>query len=237
MHSILILSVLSIALVLAGNGCAAAAPPREVWNKTYGETGDEWAYLVIQTVDGGYFTAGRTIICSECPTDVWFVKTDPNVNEEWNGIFGKTGTDWVDHILQTPDGSYIVAGTARSRLHGVERSEFWVVRIDSNGDEQWNRTYGEGVIEWETFTNQTLDGGFIMGGTTYSFGVDHSDFWVMKTDPQGEEQWNWTLIGIHHKWIDSVHQATDGGFIAGGYKIGSMYALMKFDPDLWRYRI
>jgi len=381
MRSILILSVLLTALVLAGTVCAAAAPPQEVWNKTYGGAGDEWAYLVLQTADGGYFIAGSTIICNECPTDVWFVKTDSNGNEEWNGTFGKTRTDWVDHIIQTSDGSYIVAGTAQSWLYGIEKSEFWVIKIDSNGDEQWNRTYGEGVIEWEKFVSQTSDGGyllgistspcddcpdnillakinpdgveqwsrtiggyeddglmytdqtsdggfiivringtlpdydkwiekidangtiqwskflgegsvsqvqrtsdggyiiaarstyytrhsdlmlirtdsegnkqwnktfsgtlswgvnsiretwdggFIMGGATYSFGVDHSDFWVMKIDPRGEEQWKWTLIGIHHKWIDSVHQTNDGGFIAGGRIFGTTYALMKFDPD------
>jgi PKD repeat protein len=381
MRSILILSVLSIALVLACTGCAASAPPQEVWNKTYKGNGDEWAYFVLQTADGGYFIAGRTIMCNECTTDVWFVKTDSNGNEEWNGTFGKIRTDWVDHILQTSDGGYIVAGTAQSWLHGVKISEFWVVKIDSNGDEQWNRTYGEGVIEWETFVSQTMDGGYflgvttspcddcpdnillvkinpegteqwnttiggyeddrlmyadqtsdgtfvivringtlpdydkwienidaggtvqwsmslgegsvsqvqktsdggyiiaarstyytrhsnlmlirtdskgneqwnktfsgtlawsvnsirqtrdggyIMGGDTYSFGVDHSDFWVMKTDPKGEEQWNWTCIGTHHKWIDSVHQTTDDGFIVGGKIIGSKYALMKFDPD------
>jgi PKD repeat protein len=375
MGSILILSVLSIALVLADNGCAAAAPPQEVWNKTYEGAGHERAELVLQIDDGGYFTTGRT---STSTTNVWFVKTDPNGNEEWNGTFGKTGTDRVDHILQTPDGGYIVAGTTQSWLYGIERSEFWVVKIDRNGDEQWNRTYGEGVIEWETFVNQTLDGGYLLGVTTSTcdacpgnillakinpdgteqwnrtfggyeddrlmyadqtsdgtfvivrinrtlpdydkwidkidasgtvqwskslgegyvsqvqrtsnggyiiaardtyytsnsdlmliktdskgneqwnktfigtmswsvnsirqtwdggyimggnIGSDHSNIWVMKTDPQGEEQWDWTLTDMFHNRMDSVHQTTDGGFIAGWRKLGSTYALTKFDPD------
>jgi PKD repeat protein len=374
----ILMTVLLTALLFASIGCATAAPLQEVWNKTYGGAGDERINLVLQT-DGGYLIAGRIKNCDECTTDVWLVKIDSNGNEEWNRTFEKTHTDWLNHILLTSDGGYIVAGT--TRLYGIKKSEIRVIKIDSNGDEQWNRTYGEGVIEWKWFFSQTLDddcfigvttspcddcpnnillakinpdgveqwnrtiggyeddrlmhidqtsdgafiivringslpdydkwiekidangtvqwcrslgegsvsqvqrtsdggyiiatrstyysrhsnlmliktdskgneqwnktfsgtlswsvnsiretwdGGYIMGGETYSFGVDHPDFWVMKTDPQGEEQWTWTLIGISYKWIDSVHQTTDGSFIAIGEIIGSTYVLMRFDPD------
>jgi len=208
MRSILILSVLLTALVLVGTGCAAAAPPREVWNKTYGGDGQERAELVLQIDDGGYFTAGRT-----GTTDVWFVKTDSNGDEEWNGIFGKTGTDRVDHILQTSDGGYIVAGRTQSWLHGVERSEFWVVKIDRNGDEQWNRTYGEGLIEWETFVSQTLDGGYLLGITTSTCDDCPDNILLVKINPDGIEQWNTTIGGYEDDRLMYADQTSDGTFV------------------------
>jgi len=78
----MIFAVMLGVLVLTCTGYAVAAPPGEVWNKTYGGAGDEWSYLVLQTADGGYFIAGRTIICNECPTDIWFVKNDSNGNQK-----------------------------------------------------------------------------------------------------------------------------------------------------------
>ena len=211
MRSILILSVLLTALVLAGTGCAAAAPPQEVWNKTYGGAGHESAKLVLQTDDGGYFTAGRTGIST---ADVWFVKTDPNGNEEWNGTFGKTaGSEWVDHILQTPDGGYIVAGMAESYLYGVRRSEFWVVKIDRNGDEQWNRTYGEGVIACETFINQTLDGGCFIGVTTSTCDDCPDNILLAKINPDGTEQWSRTFGGYEDDRLMYADQTSDGTFV------------------------
>jgi len=228
MRSILILSVFSIALVLADTGCAAAALPLEVWDKTYGGAGHESAKLVLQTDDGGYFTAGRTGFST---ADVWFVKTDPNGNEEWNGTFGKTGSEWVYHILQTPDGGYIVAGRAESWLYGVERSEFWVVKIDRNGDEQWNRTYGGTDYDSGNSIRQTSDGGYIIAGATrglYSTGLD---FWLVKIHPNGDEQWNKTFGGTDNEYANFVHQTQDGGYILGGCVERRNLWLIKTDPS------
>ena len=84
MRSILILSVLSIALLLTGTVCTAEALPQEVWNKTYKVAGDGWVDLVLQTSDGGYLIAGRVKNCDECTADAWLVKTDSNGIEQWN---------------------------------------------------------------------------------------------------------------------------------------------------------
>ena len=240
-NRILILSVLSIALILAGNGCAAAAPPQEVWNKTYGETGDEWAYLVMQTADGGYFTAGTIKNCDECSRDVWFVKTDPKGNEEWNRTFGKTRNYWnwieIYHILQTSDGGYIVAGTDRFTLHGVRISEFWIVKIDRNGDEQWNRTYGEGVIVLErTFVSQTLDGGCFLGVTTSPCSDCLDNILLVKINPDGVEQWNRTIGGYEDNWLMYSDKTSDGSFIIVRIN-GSRITGSSNDCDKWIEKI
>lgn len=76
MRSILILPVLLTAMVLAGTGCAAEAPPQEVWNKTYGEAGDEWADLVVQTSDSSYIFAGSSSSYNRGNTELWLVKLE-----------------------------------------------------------------------------------------------------------------------------------------------------------------
>ena len=97
-------------------------PGSQVWSKTFGGTGDEWAFSVIQTFDGGYATAGYTTSSGAGKADVWLVKTDSLGNQQWNKTYGGKEFDWASCVIQTKDGGYALAGSTYTSVIGVMMS-------------------------------------------------------------------------------------------------------------------
>ena len=187
----------------------------EVWNQTYGGSLHDSARSAKQTADGGYILAGETWSYGAGTFDFWLVKTDENGNEEWNQTYGGSEHDRAYSVQQTTDGGYIVAGWTCS--YGAGNEDFWLVRTDENGNEEWNQTYGGGSYDKAFSVQRTLDEGFIVAGVTRSYGAGFADFWLVKTDEYGNEEWNQTYGGTYHEGAYSVQQTTDGGYIVAGY--------------------
>ena len=142
--SLVLLLILTVAAANAPNTINAFTDSTpsgsQVWSKTFGGIGAEWAFSVIQTFDGGYATAGYTTSSGAGKADVWLVKTDSLGNQEWNKTFGGKEFDWASCVIQTKDGGYALAGsTYTSADMGYD---FWLVKTDSSGNQQWNKTYG-----------------------------------------------------------------------------------------------
>ena len=182
------------------------------WSRTYGGVGDYWAYSVQQTSDGGYILAGYTN--SAGSFDFWLVKTDSAGSEQWSRTYGGTGEDQAYSVGQTSDGGYILTGYTGS--FGAGSYDFWLVKTDSVGSEQWNKTYGGTGTDQANSVHETSDGGYIVAGYTTSFGAGSYDFWVVRTDPAGSEQWNKTYGGTGIDRANSLHEASDGGYIVAG---------------------
>jgi hypothetical protein len=187
------------------------------WNKTYGGTDWDGAYALVQTSDGGYALGGWTIgyggAFSRC---VWLVKTDGSGNAQWNKTYGETGSDLASALVQTSDGGYALAGHTLSG--SVE--DFWLVKTDDSGNMQWNKTYGGTGSDFAYALVQTLDGGYAMAGYTDSSGSGNSDFWLVKTDADGNAQWNKTYDGTGGESAWALVQTVDGGYVLAG----AMYA-------------
>jgi len=148
------------------------------WNRTYGGTGWESALCVAGTGDGGYILGGRTEPFGGGNVDAWLVKTDSEGNEVWNQTYGGKEPEYAECILETGDGGYILAGMTES--FGAGSSDAWLVRIDSEGNEVWNQTYGGTGSESAYRVLETSDGGYILAGMTESFGAGASDAWLVK---------------------------------------------------------
>jgi hypothetical protein len=190
-------------------------PPAIEWIKTYGGTNSDYAYSMIQTSDEGYALAGLTWSFGAGDYDIWFVKTDPNGNMQWNKTYGGAMGDLANSVVQTIDGGYILAG--RTDSLGTFCGDFWLIKTDSNGNMQWNRAYG-GISTDEAFSViQTSDGGYALAGNTWSYGNGQSDSWLVKTDSNGNMQWNKTYGGEGYEGARSLIQMNDGGYIIGGY--------------------
>ncbi|KAF5435527.1 CASH domain-containing protein, partial [Candidatus Methanophagaceae archaeon] len=199
----------------------------EEWNRTFGGTGYDLAYSVQQTADGGFILAGSTVSYGAGSADAWLVKTDSDGTEEWNRTFGGTSYDEVRSVQQTTDGGFILAGCIGS--HGVGSDEAWLVKTDSNGTEEWNRTFRGTYYDRAHSVQQTTDGGFILAGLTESYGAGSADFWLVKTDSDGNEDWDKTFGGTNWDESHSVQQTTDGGFILAG----SVYSYGAGSNDAW----
>ena len=211
----------------------------EVWNKTFGGTDYDWAKSVQQTTDGGYILAGGTESYGDGLQDVWLLKTDSSGNEQWNKTFGGTGFESSMSVQQTEDGGYILAGYTTS--YGSGSNDFWLLKIDCNGTEQWNQTFGGTDADLAFSVQQTPDGGYILTGYTISYGAGYMDFWLVKTDSSGNEQWNKTFGGPNFDEARSVQQTVDGGYILAGYTgwipEGFKYSYGTGDSDFWLIKV
>jgi PKD repeat protein len=192
-----------------------SAPPVIRWEKTFGGRGDDSAYSLAHTSDGGYILAGTT------GGDFWLVKTDAKGVELWNRTIGSNEFSEAYSAIQTSDGGYILAGSTSSKA--------CLVKTDANGNEQWQRTIGGNEFSETYSAIQTFDGGYIIAGSARSYGSDNLDFLLVKTDAEGTEQWNRTFGGEGRDRLYSFQQTFDGGYIL----IGDTRSTRIDSSDFW----
>jgi len=205
-----------------------------LWTRTYGGSGNEDAYSIQQTTDGGYVIAGCTDSYGEGDNDFYVVKTDAQGDTLWTRTYGGIYSDVAYCIRQTTDGGYAVAGSAYSS--GDTGSDAYVVKTDAQGDTLWTRTYGGSDYDRATCIQQTTDGGYAVAGSTFSFGAGGSDSYVVKTDAQGDTLWTRTYGGIDYDRAYCIQQTTDGGYVLAGSTVSSGagdhdYYVVKTGPD------
>ena len=184
------------------------------WERTYGGAGGDTAWSVQQTADGGFIIAGYTDSFGAGASNIWLVKTDLGGFQQWDKTFGIDGQDVGTSVQQTADGGYVVAGYTSSL--GAGSRDFWLVKTDALGNEEWNKTFGGAGDDQGWAMQQTSDGGYVLAGLTWSFGAGSSDFWVVKTDPLGKEEWARAYGGDTNDWAWDVQQTLDGGYIVAG---------------------
>jgi len=150
---------------------------------------------------------------------------------EWRKVYGGDGLDAPESLIQTSDGGYAIAGYTTSLSYG--REDFWLIKFDSFGNEEWNKTYGGAVSEIAFSVIQTDDGGYVLVGGTSTFGAGGADFWVLKTNSFGEPEWNKTYGGPNWDVAYSIVQTIDGYVIGGCTRSfgsgGSDFWLIKID--------
>lgn len=205
----------------------------EQWNRTFGDAGYYDGRSAQETNDGGYVIAGSTNH-NTLLLDFWLAKTDSLGAEQWNRTFGGSQNDISYFVRETNDGGYILTG--RTESYGANNLNVWLIKADSSGAEQWNRTFGGALFEEGRYVEETGDGGYAITGWTNSYGAGGSDVWLIRTDSYGVEQWNRTIGGPADDVGNSAHQISDGGYILAGFT-GSYGAgkddvwLIKFCPD------
>lgn len=208
-----------------------------LWTKTFGGDSYDRAWSVQQTVDHGYVLVGESDLNMRS-TQMFLVKTNADGDTMWTRLYGGFDFDKGYAIDQTSDGGYIVFGLTKSFGQGAD--DVWLVRLDAYGDTIWIRTFGSEYIDIAFAGRQVSDGGFIAAGYTFSNGTGYSDALLIKTDYDGNMQWEKTYGNQYSERFNSVQQTTDGGYIAvGGSMLGSRASvvyIVRTDPQgdtLW----
>ncbi len=187
------------------------ASGRRVWQKTFGGAGDDVAYEVSQTGDGGFVLAGKTESSGSGAFDGWLLKLDPDGGEEWQKTYGGTGDDAFYSVDVTRDGGYVVCGNYSSPEY-FGGSAAWIISTEGSGAILWERrrdTDGEDVAY---SVQQTRDGGFAVAGTTGSSGI------VYRLSPSGKTRWSavvGTSYSIRNVAFD-LQETPDGGYVVVG---------------------
>lgn len=173
------------------------------WQKCLGGTGEDIGYSIQQTKDTGYVVAGYTKSNNGDVSgnhavgvpDYWVVKLNSTGVIQWQKCLGGTGDDKAYSIRQTVDSGYVVTGFVKSNNgditnnHAVGLQDYWIVKLNSTGNIQWQYCYGGTNDDWARSIKQTSDGGFVVAGWTKSNNGDvtlnngNNDFWVVKLAP------------------------------------------------------
>jgi hypothetical protein len=184
------------------------------WNTTIGDTGDERGRFLVNTVDGGFLLLGWTNSSGAEGIDFWLVKTDSHGNPQWNKTYGGESGDRGKVIVKT-ENEYLLGGSTTS--FGAGDNDIWLVRVDSTGNQIWNKTYGGQARETVNSMLMTDDGGYALAGYTYSFGAGDQDVWLVKTDSAGNVKWNQTYGGAAHEAAHTFLKTDEGGYLLAGF--------------------
>jgi len=202
-----------------------------------------------QTSDGGYILGGYSesgvggdktepLRGGSGDLDYWIVKLDSAGIKQWDKDFGGTAFDFLYSIQQTSDGGYILGGTSHSGVGGDKteasrdtatnyNGDYWILKLDAQGNKQWDKTFGGFSREDLCAIQQTTDGGYILGGRSESDingdktqprwgGYGDSDYWIVKTDSMGNMQWDKDFGGLNWEILCALRQTSDNGYILMG---------------------
>ncbi|REC74050.1 T9SS C-terminal target domain-containing protein [Chryseobacterium elymi] len=201
------------------------------WQKSLGGSSDDKGSSIKQTTDGGYIIVGSTssldgdVTENKGMSDYWVIKLDPSGNIQWQKTYGSSQEDQGLSVAQTTDGGYVAAGTAGAPdedVIGNHSNDFWILKLNSLGNIQWQKSIGGSGYEYLKTIQQTTDNGYIITGWLGSNDGDaigghgNDDYWVIKLDSSGNIQWKKALGGSGNDYSMDIKQTTDGGYIAVG---------------------
>jgi hypothetical protein len=215
----------------------SCSSPTIVNQKTIG--GDEREELESSclTKDGGFISGGFSFSqkSGEKTTynhgifycDFWIIKFNKKGEIQWQKSLGGTNLDYLRSIAITDDGGYIIAGESASDSSGDKSensrgsADFWIVKLDSIGNIQWDKTYGGSGTELCGAVKQTADGGYIIvGGSNSNISGDKTDscrgdydLWVLKLNREGKKEWDKTIGGNQNDRCLDFEFTNDEGII------------------------
>ncbi len=191
------------------------------WMQTFGGSGFDHGYSLIQTQDGGFALAGYTDSFGAGGWDGWIVKTNTVGLLEWTRTFGGSDSDVICDLVETVDGEFALTGHTSSFGRGY--SDIWLIKTDSNGYLQWQTTFGGNSSDYAYALVSTPDGGFTLVGSTWpyhppggSISFERRDYFLLKTDRFGVEVWNQTYYSVYTSsscnGVSDLILTFDGGY-------------------------
>ena len=218
-----------------------------LWDRRFGGTSEDYMESMCATRDGGCLLGGASVSGisgdktqpSQGGYDMWIVKVDANGNKQWDRRYGGNQDEDLYSVAQTIDGGYILAGRSNSGISGdktqpnwdttLSTADYWIVKIDSSGNKQWDKKFGTVWDEACADIIQTPDGGYLLGGTTpgcdttgdktqlsFCNSPYNDNFWIVKIDTIGNKQWDKVYGGVSGEIFGNSLNTPDGNYMLGG---------------------
>ena len=185
-----------------------------VWAKTYGGEGQDMAYTITAAGNDRYIAAGESNSFSKKFPEMYVFMIDGKGNLIWSKTFGGGTYGRANSIVKTSGNDFIIAGERGSK---DTSSDIDLLRIDSMGNTEWEKTYGGPQADTPAQIIESKDGGFLIVGTTESGGNGMSDILMLKTDNNGELKWQRFYGGRQEDYAGGVVQDKDGGYVVAGW--------------------
>lgn len=203
-----------------------------IWQKRFGGSGDDLLYSMKKTSDGGFILGGQTnspdgdVTGNQGGYDYWAVKISGTGTLQWQKTFGGTNSDRGQDIVQTPDGGYIMAGHTLSNDGDVTgnhgENDIWIVKMDANGNLQWQKCFGGSQSE-SAYSIISTTNGYVVAGNTESNDGDvtgnhgGNDYWMVRFSQTGNLQWQKTMGGNEPaETANEVLKTDDDGYLLVG---------------------
>lgn len=197
-----------------------------------GGSGTDYIYNAIKTKDGGFIATGTTAsndgifigIKENRSFDVCVIKFDKNGDRQWIKTFGGSGQDIATKIIQTQDGDFLITGEAGSNdgdFASLSKGapDVFLLKINSNGEKIWARTYGGTGAEYAYSLSETHDGGCVIVGESSSNDGDligSNDIFIIKVSSNGEKMWVKMYGGSYQNAAYDITKTSDNGFLLTG---------------------
>lgn len=201
------------------------------WQRALGGPGFDAGYDVILTTDAGYLItawadqAGGDVSEHYGSADFWIVRLYVDGSIEWERSFGGSGTDLLRAAVATSDGGYLIVGATESADGHITDPlggwDMWVLKLDPNGELQWQRTYGGSGGDGAGDVVLVSAGGYLIAGSTSSTDGDVSesfgndDLWLVRVDAMGELLWERSYGGSSVEWSNGIVAVANGYVMAG----------------------
>lgn len=184
-----------------------------LWAIMYGDSADDACEAITATADGNLIAAGYSGDPVTETTDGLLIKFTPAGAILWERSFGGDDYDAFYDIQLTDDDGFIMVGIERSFGGGF--SDGWLMRVNSNGDSLWSKSYGGLNLDRANAVRQLPDGGFALGLTEGSFSGS-ANVWLVVTDENGDSLWTHSYGGSDLEFCEGLALLPDGGFALSG---------------------
>lgn len=182
---------------------------------TFGGTGSDQCNDLHPTSDSGFVVVGASgSFSNNGVADVYLLKYDTTYQLEWSKLIGNSGIDQGNKIIQTSDKGYAIAGFTNSA--GSGGYDMYLIKTDSVGNLEWDRTFGGSDWDFADALVQTPDGGYLIAGSTQSFGNGGKDIYIIKTDTNGVQMWDKIIGGSKRDLARDLLVMHDGNFLVVG---------------------
>ncbi|KAA9325979.1 LamG-like jellyroll fold domain-containing protein [Adhaeribacter soli] len=235
----------------------------KLWDKTFGGDLTDALRKIVQTSDGGYLLAGDSdsgisgdkTQASKGDKDFWVIKLDAGGNKQWDKSYGGSSIEYLYDLELTTDGGFVIGGSSDSGISsdksGASKggTDYWIIKLTAVGVKQWDKAYGGSLNDNFSSMELTSDGGYILAGYSNSgisgdkseAGWGSNDYWIVKTDANGNKQWDKTFGGTDSEIAEDIIQTADGNFLLAGSSMsgisGNKTTASRGSMDIWLIKL